>query len=74
MPSSQSLPAAPAETTGSQPVSEQTPLLADRAAGPVEVQEPSTKRLLLVLGSIWLGVFLAALGMAQSFLSQNTRI
>ncbi|KAL2811499.1 MFS general substrate transporter [Aspergillus granulosus] len=27
----------------------------------VEVQEPSTKRLLLVLGSIWLGVFLAAL-------------
>ncbi|KAL2839624.1 major facilitator superfamily domain-containing protein [Aspergillus pseudoustus] len=61
MASSQSSPAAFAETTANRPASEQTPLLADHAEGPVEAQEPSTKRLLLVLGSIWLGVFLAAL-------------
>ncbi|KAJ5899374.1 hypothetical protein N7495_004118 [Penicillium taxi] len=47
---------------------EQTPLLrdADPASSPAENQEPlaeeaTTKELLLILGSIWLGVFLAAL-------------
>ncbi|KAI9925211.1 hypothetical protein ASPWEDRAFT_164322 [Aspergillus wentii DTO 134E9] len=50
------------------PVTEQTPLLGETAQ-PDEseepevplAKEPSTKELLLVLGSIWLGVFLAAL-------------
>ena len=50
---------------------EQTPLLRDADpadSGPAEGQEqqaeePSTKELILVLSSIWLGVFLAALGM-----------
>ena len=59
------------------PTTEQTPLLRDEslqhavadAAGTQEsqvpaVQESSTKELILVLGSIWVGVFLAALGMA----------
>lgn len=54
------------------PVSEQTPLLQDQTqnatATPQEsevplAEEPTTKELLLVLGSIWIGVFLAALGM-----------
>ena len=58
--------------------SEQTPLLRDEtlqhavadAAGTQEsqvpsVQESSTKELILVLGSIWVGVFLAALGITR---------
>ncbi|KAL2827843.1 major facilitator superfamily domain-containing protein [Aspergillus cavernicola] len=61
MPSDQYIPPAPAETTGSVPASERTPLLADRGRTSIETQEPSTKRLLLVLGSTWVGVFLAAL-------------
>ncbi|KAL2870322.1 major facilitator superfamily domain-containing protein [Aspergillus lucknowensis] len=61
MPSDQSLPAAPAGTARNQPISEHTPLLAGQAETSVEVEEPSTKRLLIVLGSIWVGVFLAAL-------------
>lgn len=49
-----------------EPVSEQTPLLRD-APGDANgntplTQEPSTKELIWILGSIWLGVFLAALG------------
>lgn len=53
------------------PVSEETPLL--REAGPAHegetteqepvIEERATKELILILGSIWLGVFLAALGM-----------
>jgi hypothetical protein len=53
------------------PVSEETPLLRD--ADPAHegetngqeavTEERSTKELILILGSIWLGVFLAALGM-----------
>ncbi|KAL4865612.1 hypothetical protein BDV12DRAFT_188087 [Aspergillus spectabilis] len=58
MPSDQVSTSAPAEITGSGPISEQTPLLANQV---VEVQEPSTKQLLLVLSSMWVGVFLAAL-------------
>ncbi|KAL4780442.1 major facilitator superfamily domain-containing protein [Aspergillus varians] len=56
-----STPPSPAETAGGHPISEQTPLLADQPQQPVEDQEPSTKRLLLILCSIWVGVFLAAL-------------
>ncbi|KAL3470749.1 major facilitator superfamily domain-containing protein [Aspergillus californicus] len=56
----QSIPPAAAETAGNEPASEQTPLLGDRQT-PVETEEHSTKRLLLVLGSTWVGVFLAAL-------------
>lgn len=48
---------------------EQTPLLrdADPTGRPEEAQEPapketSTRELIIILGSIWLGVFLAALG------------
>jgi hypothetical protein len=55
------------------PASEQTPLLRDDPAnaGPPEGQkpvaeEPSTQELLVILCSIWLGVFLAALGMDSS--------
>lgn len=48
--------------------SEQTPLLRDDpasiAAGDQEpvAEEPSTRELIVILGSIWVGVFLAALG------------
>ena len=58
------------------PVSEQTPLLGDQTPDatvtPQEsevpvAEEPTTKELLLVLGSIWIGVFLAALGMSDLF-------
>lgn len=55
---------------------EQTPLLREEtqqaaARGPEEAQdsdaslaqEPTTKELILILGSVWVGVFLAALGM-----------
>lgn len=59
----QSTPPAPAENAGQEPVSEQTPLLADQPQPVLEDAEPSTKRLLLVLCSVWVGVFLAALGM-----------
>lgn len=54
--------AAPAETARDGPASEQTPLLANQPQ-PAEEQEPSTKRLLVIVFSMWLGVFLAALGM-----------
>lgn len=52
------------------PVSEETPLLRDADAAhecqpnghePVTEERP-TKELILILGSIWVGVFLAALG------------
>lgn len=56
-------------------VSEQTPLLAEQQpllAPPSDEEpqvplatEPTTKELILVLGSIWVGVFLAALGMVH---------
>lgn len=47
---------------------EQTPLLrdADPASAGRDGQEPdeiSTKELVITLGSVWLGIFLAALGM-----------
>lgn len=67
----QSRTGAPDEPRG-EPVSEQTPLLGDHTpneplpSGDSEVplaEEPSSKELILVLGSIWVGVFLAALGM-----------
>lgn len=53
------------------PVSEETPLLhdadpahADETSGREPLtEERSTKELILILGTIWLGVFLAALGM-----------
>ena len=58
------------------PATEQTPLLREEtqqyappgtaATQDSEIplaQEPSTKELVLILGSIWVGVFLAALGM-----------
>lgn len=63
-----------ADTHFSPTVSEQTPLLGDEAqhavVDPQEhgedeavlAQEPSSKELILILGCIWLGVFLAALG------------
>ncbi|KAI9370050.1 major facilitator superfamily domain-containing protein [Aspergillus egyptiacus] len=60
MRSDQSIAPGPSEAAGGEPLSEQTPLLAGQAR-PVETDEPSTKRLLVVLGSIWVGVFLAAL-------------
>jgi hypothetical protein len=54
------------------PVSEETPLLRD--AHPAQADQPNgqeplteerpTRELILILGSIWLGVFLAALGMS----------
>jgi hypothetical protein len=57
-----------ADNTAKDPVSEQTPLLRDAPDGNANEdaplpQEPSTKELIWILGSIWLGVFLAALGM-----------
>ncbi|KKK22920.1 hypothetical protein P175DRAFT_0469585 [Aspergillus ochraceoroseus IBT 24754] len=56
------LPAASVEAAGSEPVSEQTPLLPDQVPSTsAEAREPNTKELLLVMGSIWVGVFLAAL-------------
>jgi hypothetical protein len=49
---------------------EQTPLLrdADPASAGRDGQEPdeiSTKELVITLGSVWLGIFLAALGMSK---------
>ncbi|KAL4885655.1 major facilitator superfamily domain-containing protein [Aspergillus karnatakaensis] len=61
MPSEQPTPSAPAESPGAGPISERTPLLPNQTESTVEVQEPSTKELILVLSSIWVGVFLAAL-------------
>lgn len=67
----QSIPPTAAETASNEPASEHTPLLGDRQT-PVETEEPSTKRLLLVLGSTWVGVFLAALGkIARLYLSNK---
>lgn len=50
-------------------VSEETPLLRDadaasqaRPNGQESLEERPTKQLILILGSIWVGVFLAALG------------
>ncbi|KAL5000127.1 major facilitator superfamily domain-containing protein [Aspergillus recurvatus] len=60
MHSSQSSPQIQATAAGGEPISEQTPLLAGQSQAPAE-EEPSTKRLLLVLCGIWVGVFLAAL-------------
>ena len=53
--------------------SEQTPLLREDPASikPTDrqeqapIEEPSTRELLVILCSIWMGVFLAALGMYQ---------
>jgi hypothetical protein len=54
--------------TAREPVSEQTPLLRDVPESNAQEtplsDEPSTKELIWILGSIWLGVFLAALGMS----------
>lgn len=60
----------PNDEPATAPVSEETPLLRDAHAA-CEVQpngqeplteERPTKELILILGSIWVGVFLAALG------------
>jgi hypothetical protein len=50
-----------------EPASEQTPLLrAPSENGDTSLpKEPTTKELIWILGSIWLGVFLAALGMKE---------
>jgi hypothetical protein len=52
--------------TERQPASEQTPLLRDASESNAQdtplSDEPNTKELIWILGSIWLGVFLAALG------------
>ena len=55
-------------------VTEHTPLLRDNASDPYlqdeqepTAEEPTTKELILILSSIWLGVFLAALGMLGPF-------
>jgi hypothetical protein len=54
--------------TAREPASEQTPLLRDAPESNAQdtplSDEPSTKELIWILGSIWLGVFLAALGMS----------
>lgn len=58
------------EETVRAPVSEQTPLLRDTEAPNASpdgqdqpaAEEISTPKLILILSSIWLGVFLAALG------------
>lgn len=61
----------PASTDGAvPPVSEQTPLLGDQHApeqgneehGGEPVEEPSMREIVVIMSSIWLGVFLAALG------------
>ncbi|CAI7655740.1 unnamed protein product [Penicillium discolor] len=52
------------DDTAREPASEQTPLLRDAPDANENTplpQEPSTKELIWILGSIWLGVFLAAL-------------
>lgn len=64
-----------ANTAGAHPgpapgdfATEQTPLLPEGAqqdapTGPEDDQEASTRELILILGTVWVGVFLAALGM-----------
>lgn len=59
-----------------EPASEQTPLLRDSPNGDANEntplpQEPSTKELIWILGSIWLGVFLAALGAHSNSFRRN---
>ncbi|PKY03034.1 MFS multidrug transporter [Aspergillus campestris IBT 28561] len=69
MPSDRTVDAAPADPAHAGPISEQTPLLGDSSqhagtgdgSGVPLAQERSTKELILILGSIWVGVFLAAL-------------
>ncbi|PLN75849.1 MFS multidrug transporter [Aspergillus taichungensis] len=69
MPSDQTVDAAPADPAHAGPISEQTPLLRDSnqhagtgdESGVPLAQERSTKELVIILGSIWVGVFLAAL-------------
>lgn len=48
-----------------EPASEQTPLLRAPDGDTPLPKEVSTKELIWILGSIWLGVFLAALGMKK---------
>lgn len=70
MPSDRTVDAAPADPAHAGPISEQTPLLRDSSqhagtgdeSGAPLARERSTKELILILGSIWVGVFLAALG------------
>lgn len=70
MPSERSVDASPVDPARAGPISEQTPLLGDASqhagtgdgSGVPLAQERSTKELILILGSIWVGVFLAALG------------
>ncbi|RAK77293.1 MFS multidrug transporter [Aspergillus fijiensis CBS 313.89] len=59
-----------ADVPSTRPVSEQTPLLGDQRQddlnqpgdSPVQLaDEPTTRELILVMGSVWVGVFLAAL-------------
>ena len=66
-----SLAANPRDARGTS-LSEQTPLLAEQALNATPesqerqdhlVQELTTKEVILILGSVWVGVFLAALGM-----------
>lgn len=56
-----------ADDTAREPASEETPLLRSEGDAPLP-DEASTKELIWILGSIWLGVFLAALGMINRFL------
>lgn len=62
------------DETVREPASEQTPLLRDGPDANDNTplpQEPSTKELIWILGSIWLGVFLAALGMHPDSFARN---
>ena len=55
--------------------SEQTPLLRDDSSASINtpdrqepaVEEPSFRELIVILGSIWVGVFLAALGKCMKY-------
>ena len=55
------------DNTVREPASEETPLLRSDGDAPLP-DEASTKELIWILGSIWLGVFLAALGMINQLL------
>ena len=58
-----------------EPASEQTPLLRAPSEGGTPLpKEASTKELIWILGSIWLGVFLAALGMKGPNRLQITKL
>lgn len=62
------------DDTAREPASEQTPLLRnapDANENTPLPQEPSTNELIWILGSIWLGVFLAALGMESDSFTKN---